>query len=474
MTANRSKLQSSFRDPSGFVFTQNGTLFRQVNFFYKENYDLLMSCGLYQKLIRENLLIPHQESQNLSKDPAAYKIIQPEPIPFVSYPYEWCFGQLKEAALLTLQVQKTALNFGLSLKDASSFNVQFIGFRPVFIDTLSFEKFEEGKAWTAYRQFCEQFLAPLTLMAERDISLGKLLGPYLGSIPLDLANNLLPLTSKLHPSSLIHLVLHAKSQQKYANTFITRKVEIGKFKKQSMAALVDNLEGAILRLSWQPRKTVWASYYDPPDRPSYSPRSLAQKEKLVAKFISRLQPKLVWDLGANTGLFSQIAAKKKAYIISMDNDPSVVELNYRQIKKNQGTNILPLWIDITNPTPLFGWENSERDSLFTRPKPDLILALALIHHLAIANNLPLGNLAQFFARHCQALIIEFVPKTDPQAKRLLAHRRDIFPGYNQENFEKEFTRFFAIEEKVPLKSSLRVLYLLTKKEKTRTLPYPTG
>ena len=182
--SSRGSLSSSFRDPSGFLFVEDGSLYRQVNQVYRENYDHLIESGLYDALVSKGLLIPHKEaSSDLARTDDAYKVLKPQPVPFISYPYEWCFSQLKDAALLTLQVQKTAIDFGATLKDASAYNVQFVGPKPVLIDTLSFEKYTEGQAWVPYRQFCQHFLAPLALMSCTDVRLSQLSRTYIDGVP---------------------------------------------------------------------------------------------------------------------------------------------------------------------------------------------------------------------------------------------------------------------------------------------------
>ena len=222
--ASSLQLPSSFRDPSGFLFQQDGIIYRQVNLVCKDNYDHLMDSGLYQALINDNLLIPHEEADIEPLVPErAYRTIKPEVIPFVSYPYEWCFSQLKDAALTTLKVQRKALDFGMSLKDCSAFNIQFRKGRPVFIDTLSFEKYREGQPWVAYRQFCQHFLAPLALMGYKDVRLNQLFRVYIDGLPLDFTSCLLPWRTRLRFSLLSHLHLHARSQEHFAD----KPVDVG-------------------------------------------------------------------------------------------------------------------------------------------------------------------------------------------------------------------------------------------------------
>lgn len=457
------RFSASFRDPSGFIFTKNGSLFRQVNKRYKKDFDFLKKSGLYKKLVDQDLLIPHEEvSIKLSQTPDTYKILKPKLVPFISYPYEWCFSQLKDAALTTLIIQKFALNHSMSLKDASAYNIQYFEGKPVLIDTLSFEKYKEGEPWVAYKQFCQHFLAPLALMSHTDIHLNKLLQLYIDGIPLDLTSKLLPLRTKLKPSFLIHIHLHSASQKRYANKEIKKESIKRKFGKRSFLGLIDSLEGAINGLNWEPKGTEWADYY--PSNNNYVTGSLKNKADLVDNFIDEIKPKSVWDLGANTGLFSRIASDKGIPTISFDIDPSAVEQNYITMKERDESNILPLLIDLTNPSPAIGWQNQERDSFLSRGPTDIVLALALIHHLAISNNLPLETLAEFFSNICKSLIIEFVPKEDSQVQKLLATREDIFPNYKKEGFEVEFSKFFSIKESTIIKNSKRTLYLMVSKK----------
>ncbi len=459
---NSHRVRASFRDPSGFLFVEDGVLYRQINSVYAEDYDHLISSGLYAELTGNGQLVPHDEV-NLAPPNAerAYKIIRPYPVSFVSYPYEWCFSQLKDAALTTLRIQGKALEHGMALKDASSYNIQFQRGRAVLIDTLSFERYREGKPWVAYRQFCQHFLAPLALMAYRDVRLGKMLRLHIDGVPLDLAAKLLPLTTRLRPGLMTHVHLHARSQVRYADDPESMHAAASSFSNLSMLALLDSLETAVKGLRWEPARTVWADYYE--EQPSYSSEALAHKQQLVADFLAEFSPRTVWDLGANTGLFSRIAAASGAETVCFDLDPAAVEINYRRAVEKGEEGVLPLVLDLCNPTPGIGWHNSERMSLLERGPADTALALALVHHLAIGNNVPFPAIAEFLAQLCGSLIIEFIPKTDSLAQRLLATREDIFADYHQEGFEAAFGQHFEILRAVPLKDSERTMYAMRKK-----------
>ncbi len=461
------RLPSSFRDPSGFLFQRDGTLFRQVNEVYREDFQRLMRPdGLYDRLVSDRLLVRHEEAPKEFVDPElGFTVIAPERVPFISYPYEWSFSQLKDAALLTLQIQRLAMEHDMSLKDCSAYNIQFLEGRPVLIDTLSLERYEEGKPWVAYRQFCQHFLAPLALMSYQDVRLSQLLRVYIDGVPLDLASKLLPSRTKWKFSLLTHLHLHAGSQKRHADDAATgksAKARDAKISKFRLTALVDNLQSTVRKLEWKPAGTEWGDYYADTN---YDDQSMAKKQELVARLAAKAKPQSVWDLGANNGHFSRIAAEAAGVAaVAFDIDPVAVEKNYRQIQSDQRKDILPLVLDLTNPSPSLGWHHRERDSLAERGPADLVMGLALIHHLAISNNLPFDHLARFFHDVGKSVILEFVPKSDSQVRKLLATREDIFPDYHEEGFEASFGQWFEIEERISIEGSERTLYFLRRKD----------
>ncbi len=453
---------SSFRDPSGSIFLLNNEIYRRVNPCYRENYEQLIDSGLYTKLISSDLLIQHDEvPESIIEKNNSYKIIKPKLIRWISYPFEWSFSQLKDAALTTLEIEKIALEYGMTLKDASGYNIQFIDDKAVFIDTLSFEKYKEGKPWTAYGQFCRHFLAPLALMNYVDIRLNQLLRTNIDGIPLDLASMLLPKKTFLNSGILSHIHFHSKFQQKYqGNQKVSPTQYSGKFNKIAMLGLLDNLESTINNIKWKSTETAWGDYYR---NNNYSEQAFDIKKKIVEEFIEKVKPTSLWDLGANEGVFSQLASEKGIPTIAFDIDPFAVETNYRNIKTNHKKNQLPLLMDLTNPTTGFGWAGNERQGLNDRGPVDMILALAILHHLVIANNIPMIKVMEYFSSLGNWLIIEFVPKTDHQVQRLLSFREDIFIDYTQENFESVFSNKFEIIDRIPIPDTQRILYLLRKK-----------
>ena len=445
----------SFRDRDGFVFSRSGKVLRQVNAQYSATYDRAVAAGLYNRLWSQGLLIKHQELSETTP-PGAHKILLPEQLSALLYPYEWCFGQLKDAALVTLRIQREAMKLGFSLKDASAYNIQFLNGRPTLIDTLSFEPYTEGAPWAAYRQFCQHFLAPLVLMARVDPRLSLLLRNHIDGIPLDLAARILPACSRFNLGLLVHLHLHARAQRRYVNRDI--KVTTAKVSRQGLEGILNHLQKTVENVRWAPGGTEWGEYYT---ITNYSDTAREDKRSVVDRWIGGLRPQHVWDMGANDGTYSRLASERGIPTIAWDIDPSAVELAYRWVKRQQTCCLLPALVDLTNPSPSIGWSLEERGSIFDRPKPDLLLALALIHHLAIGNNVPLERCAAFFAKLAPNLIIEWVPKSDSKVRELLQNRSDIFEDYSTERFEAAFGRHFEINERCALRASERILFRMT-------------
>lgn len=457
------RLGSSFRDPSGFVYRAGGVLYRQINSRYASEWHALTSSGLLAELAERDLIVPHDEAPLASAyDEQAAVILRPEPIPFVSYPYEWCFSQLKDAALATLEIQKLAIQRGMSLKDASAYNIQFMAGHPVLIDTLSFETYREGEPWIAYGQFCRHFLAPLSLMALVDVRLGALMRVHLDGIPLDLAAHLLPGSSKLRGGLLAHIHVHARASRGDARHEADPRAKSATLSRTAMLALVDSLESTVGSLSWEPKATEWADYYADTN---YSETAMREKRRLVDELIGETEASggTCWDLGSNTGEFAKLAAKRGYFTVALDGDRAAIEKAYLSVKASNENSVLPLCIDLANPSPSLGWESAERDSLIARGPADLVLSLALVHHLAIGNNVPLPLIADFFGRIGRNVICEFVPKEDGQVQRLLRSREDIFSDYDEAGFEAAMGERFDIARREPIPETKRMLYLLRKR-----------
>ncbi len=461
-------LNSSFRDiyAGGYVFKHDNIVYRCINKAYKENYDFLISSGLYDKLVIDGVLVYHEEICDIDQfnidNRDIYKIIKPTQLPYISYPYEWSFHQLKDAALLTLKVLLEALKYNMILKDATAFNIQFYNGKPIFIDTLSFEKYNEGSVWQAYSQFCRHFLAPLALIAYTDYRIYQASINYIDGIPLDYAARLLPLKSKFKLGIFMHLYLNAKIH-KSAEKNSNHNNKNFSLKKTNLINLIENLLNTINGIEYNTKKgrSNWNGYYS---FTNYNEESFTQKEKILLELVDKCgnRNKII-DLGANNGHFSRLLCSKysKSIIISSDMDYHAVDENYLILKTNEYKNIYPVITDLTNPTPSIGWANKERDSFIIRlSDSDITLALALIHHITITNNVPFNKFAEFFASFTKYLIIEWVPKDDSQTMKILDEKIGDYSYYTIENFEKSFERHFTILEKVAIENTKRTIYLM--------------
>ena len=448
---------ASFKDPAGKIFMFQNEVYRTVSNSYKDNYNFFIDSGLFKKLCQLNFLVEHIEVNSMEGVEANYKILKPNKIKFISYPYEWTFEQLRDAALLVLKIQKIALECAMTLKDSTAFNVQFTGCKPIWIDTLSFVKLEKDNPWTGYKQFCEHFLAPLALMSYKDLRLKELFKTYLDGIPLDLASKLLPVKSRFNPGILMHIHLHAKSQKQFAEKKVKNNSVKGKFSLAAFNGLIENLKSTVLNLNPPKDTGTWHKYYE---GDKLAPGYLVAKLNFLEQCCDEIKPGFVWDLGANAGLMSRINSLKNSFIVALDSSHNSIEKIYKDCKTNNIQNILPLTTDLVNPSPALGWENKERIDIFSRANADLVLALALIHHLVLTNNIPLNKIASWLSELAKSLIIEFVPKSDPNALKLLRSREDIFVDYNMGYFETVFSEQFEIKDKAIIEGTDRVIYFM--------------
>lgn len=450
---------SSFRDPSGFVFEKDGVLYRQVNLCFKESYDHFISSGCYDALVKKRWLISHTEwEQNITGTPEWYKTLRPDRIRFITYPYEWSFTMLKDAAELTLKILRDALSYGLVLKDATPYNIQWHRGRMLFIDTLSFEKYDETAPWVAYRQFCENFLSPLLLMHYGRTDLSQLFMAWPKGIPLHITRSLLPWRSRFNLHTYLHIHLHARVSAK-GNT----GQPAAAFSKQKLLNLVSSLETLIGKLKAPKQSTTWSSYYEEASaRPDY----LQQKKVLVTEWINQLhEVSSAVDLGTNEGDFAKLTAAQNVDVLASDFDARCIDTLYKDIRNNKEQNIQPMVLDLSNPSPAIGVNNVERLSFIRRTRVDLVMALALIHHLVIAENMSFAQCADLFTSLGRWLIIEFVPKEDEKVQQMLNGRKDIFDQYQADAFEAAMGRYYSIKEKKPVGNSGRTLYLMLKHDK---------
>ena len=449
-------LASSYKDPSGYIFQHEQEVYRAVNKIYLPQYEKLMNSGLYTELTKEGLLISHQEEPKLPKAADVEKILKPVQIPLISYAYEWSFSMLQDAALCTLQNALKGISFGMILKDANTFNIQFYQGKPILIDTLSFDFYHEEESWVAYRQFCECFVAPLVLMKYCNPSLNKLLIAYPNGIPLTVCKSMLPLKAKWNLHVYLHVFLQSKVQQS-SNSAPARKQV---FTKQKMLTLLNGLYSFVKNLKPAADKTTWDNYYE---ETILSKEYLQEKKALVSKYLKQIPFGTLLDLGANEGEFSLLFKNTDKQIISVDEDRHCIEKLYLTCKTNKISNVQPLILDLTAPSAAIGWNNAERDTFFKRIKPDVTLALALIHHLCIAHNISIPQIISLLHSISEFVIIEFVDKSDPKVMHLLANRIDIFEHYHLDGFRQVALQKFDIIAEQSFSTASRTLFLLKRK-----------
>ncbi len=449
---------ASWRDPSGFVYLRNGVVHRQIAPSYAADWEAFTRSPLSALLVDQGRLLPWSEAgPEAAFDADAAAVIVPDALNFISYPYEWTFGELRAAALLTLDVELAALELGFSLKDASAYNVQFRGVRPVLIDHLSFERRATETPWPAYRQFCEHFLAPLALMAKRDVRCGLLLRSHPDGIPLDLAVDLLPGRTRLQFGLATHLHLHARAQRGHADDGAAGSR--AKLSLERLKALIGNLRSTVSGLAWEPSGTEWADYAEL-EHPSYdrAASSAGTKAGVVERMIGEGAGRTCWDLGANTGAYSRIAAGRGYRVLAFDVDAAAAERHYRSLLADGRADTTPLVMDLADPSPSLGWAERERSGLLERANADVILALALVHHVAIGRNVPLSMVFELFARLAPEAVVEWVPREDPMVRRMLAGRVDIFDHYTEAGFGDALAERFEVVERASIAGSARVLY----------------
>lgn len=452
----------SFRDRNGRIFYHQNNIYRAISKQALDEWTLLSSTKFFHKAIADCKIVRTElvdaanvPDQNLLTEWAA--VLKHELIPFVSYPYEWSFGMLKDAALLQLELLEKALNENITLKDATSYNIQWNGAKPLFIDIPSFEKLLPGTPWVGYRQFCELYLYPLMLQAYKDVAFHPWLRGRVDGIDPEEINKLMSFSDRFRAGVLADVYLQAKMQSKYAasNRKVKDELRSSGFKKEMIVANIRRLKKIVHGLQWKRAKSEWSEYAEVN---SYTDKDSEMKAAFVRKVSQSKQWNLVWDLGCNTGRFSRIAAENSRTVIAMDSDHLAVELLYQNLKKEQNKNILPLVMNLADASPGLGWKGEERKSIIKRGKPDLILALALIHHVVISANIPLREFIDWLANLGADLVIEFVTKDDPMTKILLKNKEDQYADYEIDNFEKCLKEKFSIISREPLASATRILY----------------
>jgi hypothetical protein len=449
------KEPSSFRDPQTILEFDSEFYYRRMSINYWPNYLHFKISGLKDKLIEEGYILSFEEI--VDKQPNvgfANHVVKTEKIPFVSYPYEWSFSQFKIAALFTLKINLLALEYGMILKDASMFNVQFIGCKPIFIDLSSFEIYENDKPWQAYYQFCKHFYAPLFLAAKKNLFIPKLLQYFIDGIPLKEAVLLSNTKDFLGSGPFLHLFLHAKGEGKAVGSQVKKRLTQNK-----LTDILKHLESSIERLIPKNKNTTWVNYCQ---NNNYLESSKQDKANIIKLFLEQVNGTKAMDIGANDGFYSKLLAEKGMYTLVVDIDEMAVDKVFFENYNIKNTTIHPLQINLVNPTPAIGWNNSERKSFWERCKVDVIQALAIVHHLIITHDISFKEIAKKLAQHTQYLIIEFVDPDDSQAQILLQNKPHHAQGYNQVNFEIAFNTFFNLIDKKIIIGSKRELYFYEK------------
>jgi len=445
----------SFRDRHNRVYYQGGRVLRGLSNASLADWEHLSKTDFFSRHAEAGSLVKTRLAKGRLDQWAA--VLEHDRVPFVSYPYEWSFNMLKAAALLTLELLDGALDEGMTLKDSTSYNIQWVGARPLFIDIPSFVRARSGQPWAGYRQFCETFLYPLLLQAYRDVPFHPWMRGRLEGFSVEQSRGLFSLRDMFRPGVLMHVRLQAALQSRYADTRrdVRKEVREAGFHAELVRINVHKLAKLVRALRWKRTRSTWSRYAA--DN-SYEDVDRERKHDFVRRAVIALSPELVWDLGSNTGEFARLAARDAGYVIAMDSDHLSVDRLFQRLSEEGPPNVLPLVVDLADSSPSLGWRLSERKTLLERGPPDLILALALIHHVVIGANVPLRELIAWLAGFGADLVIEFVAKSDPMVQRLLLNKEDHYADYDQGFFERCLCEHFEVGECEQLKNGGRSLY----------------
>lgn len=452
----------SFRDPANAVIYLNGRVLRGLDTKALSGFRVVSSTKAFEDLLASGKIIG---TRLLSEDEIPAEIVgryaavlEHERIPFISYPYEWSFSMLQDAGALHIEVLLAFLEDGVSMKDGYSFNLQFQGVKPVFIDIGSFEPAHAGP-WIGYRQFCQTILYPLMLEAHLDIPFQRTLLGHLEGITPGEMNHLLRGTRRYRKGVMRNVTLQAATDKRFDRGGRKTQEDLGTsgFGSELNKALAKKLLKTVRELSSDRADSGWSAYRS---TCSYSEEDREAKERFVVDAASSREVGVAWDLGANDGAYSRLIAEHAKQVIAVDYDDVTVDAMYRSFSEAGITNILPIVMNLVDPSPARGWRGAERKAFTDRGKPDLVLALALVHHMALAANVPLAQIVDWFADLGGRLIVEFVEAHDPMAERLLGNKEaGMFPDYRIEEFERLLGLRFEVTSSLKLPSGRRTLYL---------------
>ena len=444
----------SYKDLSARVVEKEGKFIRYIFTSYKDEYDYLMSSGLYEELVKKNLLISHDELP-LDEEEGVYKVILPQQLIFQSYPFEWPYSQWNRAILAFLKINQIALKYGMILKDATPYNFYILGGDAIMFDTTSFMFFKNNDKWRAYKQFCQEFLSPVALMYYNGHKWGRLYMSNLKGVPLDFVSRQLPLSSWFNLTVLLHIHLHSKYTGN--NSKENKRGDKG-FTFEKLSSLISLLKNTII--SWVDPyllKNNWQGYYKIDIE---TEEYIVLKQDSVKKWLTLLKVDTVLDLGANTGKFSFIASVFSKKIIALESDENCVDEIYNHIKIKNIDNVFPLIGDLAEPSPSLGMMNLELSSIFVRAKSELVMGLALIHHLYFTKDMSFAQIAELFLKLISKyLIVEFIPKDDRKVISLIEIKPHREAGYKLESFIFNLSQYFEKLEEITLAPSTRVLML---------------
>jgi hypothetical protein len=453
----------SFRDPLSRVFVDGDAVWRALSVEGLADFDAYAATAAYASAQKDGRVVA---TTAVPADAAPIGsgwagALRHERVPVVTYPYEWTFSMLKDAALLQLELSREALAEGILTKDATSYNVQFLGARPVFIDVGSFERLVPGEPWAGYRQFCELFLNPLYLQSEAGIPFQPLLRGSVHGISPAVAARAIGGRHRLRRDLFTHVRLHARAERRYADADAHRDVkgelQRAGFGPKLIDAQLANLRRAVERLEWEESASTWSAYGE---RGHYTDVDLEAKEAFVTDATRALSAPLVLDLGANDGRFSRVAVAAGARLaVAVDGDHLVVDHLYRALRAEGESRILPLVMDLSDPSPGLGWRSRERPPFVERARPDLVLCLAVMHHLALTGTVPFPEIVAFLRDFDAPVVVEMPHREDPMASRLLARKRaGTFDHYDRPQWEAALHERFDVQERVTLPSGTRTLY----------------
>lgn len=444
----------SFKDYSARVFKQKDVFYRAILPAYEVEYNYLMKSGLYEELIQSKLLNPHQEVE-LNTEIRAYKILYPKQIDFLTLPFEWCYQQWRKVLLAYLEINLISLKYGMILKDATPYNFCLSEGKALLFDTSSFAFFKEPNFWIAYRQFCEEMLGPFALMHYRGMLWGRLTLASQHGMPLDFISQNLPIKSYLNLSCLLHLHLHAKSYQKLG----VQKDNSKGFTKEKLKEVFLLIKRTIHKWdNYHQYPNYWSEYYDIDIE---TDEYLQDKQQTVKSYLQSLDVKSVLDLGANTGKFSELSCNYAERVIALEFDDKCVDKLFKSIEETGNMKLHTLLGDLSQTSPDFGLLGKEHPSIFKRAKSDIVLVLALVHHLALTKMIPfelITDLVYEFSN--RYVLIEFIEKSDRKVTLLLQNNPKYYPS--KEEFELIIQQKFRLLKQKTLEKSFRTLYLLEK------------